>query len=193
MNLTQTLNKEKPQTSYRNPGMMAPLHVSADARTTLPYAEKEVLDRLSSVDLSFVYERLLYKGEIDASDVATLDKEFKRFIFLVWATEKPIAMIGKKRDEVWHQFILFTREYEEFCNQSLGFFIDHTPDTDSVRVPDESGENFIKAYTKYFGKLPAIWTEGLPAETAAAYAEWPGHGRPPVRWASVGICARVRR
>ena len=126
--------------------MMANPHVSSDNTTALPYAEREILDWLSSADLSFVYERLLYKGEIDASDVATLDKEFKRFIFLVWATEKPIAMIGKKLAEVWHQFILFTRAYDEFCNQSVGFFIDHTSDTNSFRVSDESGENFIKAY-----------------------------------------------
>lgn len=193
MNSMHTLNKAIPQTGHRNPGMMAHIFAPVESSIALSSTEKAVLDRISATDLTFVYERLLHKGEIDASDIPVLDAEFKKFMFLVWATDEPVAMIGKKPDEVWHQFILFTRAYEEFCNQSVGFFVDHTPDTDSFRVPDESGEAFIKAYTKYFGKLPAIWTEGLPAETAHAYAEWPGHGRPPVRWASVGSCARARR
>jgi len=30
-------------------------------------------------------------------------------------------------DRAWHCFLLFTREYEHFCNQLLGRFIPHDP------------------------------------------------------------------
>ncbi|TSD83055.1 hypothetical protein FFK22_039720 [Mycobacterium sp. KBS0706] len=152
-----------------------------------------VLERLRKEDMGFVFERLVHSGEIEESEAPILEEEFKKFIYLVSVSEKPIAMIGPKPDEVWHQFILFTRQYEAFCEHTVGFFIDHTPDTDSARVPDDAGEEFLKAYTKHFGELPAIWTQGMAADTARAYAEWPAHGKPPVRWASVGSCAQVRR
>lgn len=169
------------------------MHEAIEITPEASPTEKDILNRLSAEDLTFVFERLLHKGEIDESDIPGLDIEFKKFMFLVWATEKPIAMIGGKPDEVWHQFILFTEAYEAFCNRTVGFFVDHTPDTDSLRVPDDSGEEFVKAYTKYFGDLPSLWTKGLSVDTAKAYAEWPSRGRPPVRWASVGSCARARR
>lgn len=30
-------------------------------------------------------------------------------------------------DEMWHNFILFTKDYNEFCENSFGFFIHHFP------------------------------------------------------------------
>jgi len=30
-------------------------------------------------------------------------------------------------DEMWHNFILFTRDYEEFCTRCFGLFLHHTP------------------------------------------------------------------
>ena len=30
-------------------------------------------------------------------------------------------------DDAWHEFILFTREYEVFCEKAYGYFLHHTP------------------------------------------------------------------
>jgi hypothetical protein len=35
----------------------------------------------------------------------------------------------KMLDEMWHTFILFTREYTEYCMDNYGFYIHHAPTT----------------------------------------------------------------
>jgi hypothetical protein len=32
-------------------------------------------------------------------------------------------------DEMWHTFILFTKEYQSFCEKYFGFFLHHSPTT----------------------------------------------------------------
>ncbi len=43
------------------------------------------------------------------------------------AKMKMVSMPSKVVDIAWHEFILFTREYEEFCHQEFGRFLHHTP------------------------------------------------------------------
>lgn len=41
--------------------------------------------------------------------------------------KKMVAMPSQAVDVVWHEFILFTRDYHSFCKQALGRFLHHTP------------------------------------------------------------------
>ncbi len=43
------------------------------------------------------------------------------------AGNKRIAMPSQAVDVAWHEFILFTREYQGFCTRALGRFLHHTP------------------------------------------------------------------
>ncbi len=38
-----------------------------------------------------------------------------------------VAMPSQAVDDLWHAFILYTRDYEAFCEQSFGRFLHHTP------------------------------------------------------------------
>ena len=38
-----------------------------------------------------------------------------------------VAMPSKIVDEAWHEFILFTKEYENFCKKVFGEFLHHSP------------------------------------------------------------------
>ena len=38
-----------------------------------------------------------------------------------------IAMPSRIVDDAWHEFILCTRAYEDYCDQAFGRFIHHTP------------------------------------------------------------------
>jgi hypothetical protein len=43
-------------------------------------------------------------------------------------------------DVAWHEFILFTREYSQFCSKALGHFLHHTPaEAMKSRVEAQSG------------------------------------------------------
>jgi hypothetical protein len=38
-----------------------------------------------------------------------------------------VAMPSQVVDDLWHEFILYTRAYEEFCDKAFGRFLHHTP------------------------------------------------------------------
>lgn len=40
---------------------------------------------------------------------------------------KFVSMPSQVADDLWHQFILYTRHYETFCKESFGRFMHHTP------------------------------------------------------------------
>lgn len=48
-----------------------------------------------------------------------------------------------KVDMAWHAFILHTRDYADFCERELGFFLHHKPD-----APGDNGAN-IQATLDY--------------------------------------------
>ncbi len=43
------------------------------------------------------------------------------------AGKRVVSMPSQAVDEAWHEFILFTREYREFCQKAFGRFLHHTP------------------------------------------------------------------
>ena len=38
-----------------------------------------------------------------------------------------VSMPSQATDELWHEFILYTRHYQSFCRQAFGRFMHHTP------------------------------------------------------------------
>lgn len=40
---------------------------------------------------------------------------------------KYVAMPSQVADDLWHEFILYTREYDAFCKKAFGQFLHHTP------------------------------------------------------------------
>jgi hypothetical protein len=49
-----------------------------------------------------------------------------------------VSMPSQVADELWHEFILFTRHYEAFCRGAFGSFLHHTP---AVAVSNTVGAN----------------------------------------------------
>ncbi len=43
------------------------------------------------------------------------------------AGKRMVSMPSQVVDIAWHEFILFTKQYETFCNKALGRFLHHTP------------------------------------------------------------------
>lgn len=40
---------------------------------------------------------------------------------------KPVSMPSKVADDLWHEFILYTKQYQSFCDKAFGRFLHHTP------------------------------------------------------------------
>ena len=43
------------------------------------------------------------------------------------AGNKMVAMPSQVVDDAWHEFILFTRAYQQYCKKALGCYFHHTP------------------------------------------------------------------
>lgn len=37
-------------------------------------------------------------------------------------------------DEMWHNFILFTKDYQEYCREKFGFFVHHNPTPQKIKA-----------------------------------------------------------
>lgn len=81
-------------------------------------------------------------------------------------------------DEMWHTFILFTKEYQHFCKQYFGFYINHAPTTkrqkDMTLAEIERDPEGFKA--KFQEELAAQYSytyDQLGADTLMKwYSEW---------------------
>lgn len=49
------------------------------------------------------------------------------FIVHIRAGQKVIGMPSKVVDDLWHEFILDTRAYQDFCNRAFGAYFHHIP------------------------------------------------------------------
>lgn len=72
----------------------------------------------------------------------------KRFLYLCgWKSDNTFYMTPTTEiDKGWHEFILFTREYHDFCIKNFGEFIHHEPNiktlSQDVSVCSEAGCTF---------------------------------------------------
>ncbi|WP_139488297.1 hypothetical protein [Brevibacillus dissolubilis] len=62
--------------------------------------------------------------------------ELKRYLMLT-AVLKQVPMFSTKVDDVWHEMLMFTREYSTICDHVAGQFIHHAPHTETVSMPHE--------------------------------------------------------
>ena len=56
-----------------------------------------------------------------------------------------VAMPSQVVDDAWHEFILFTRQYQRFCNQALGKFLHHTP-AEAMATPTMAQDGIRRAW-----------------------------------------------
>ncbi|MEO8065553.1 MAG: hypothetical protein ABI643_01710 [Candidatus Doudnabacteria bacterium] len=72
-------------------------------------------------------------------------------------------------DEYWHTFILHTRDYREFCDSHLGFFIHHSPSFPGFQPPSqEEAEEQLNYICDRVGDETLIkWYEEYPVRYSA--------------------------
>jgi hypothetical protein len=61
------------------------------------------------------------------------------------AGRRMLAMPSQVVDAAWHEFILFTRNYQHFCRRGIGRFLHHTP-AEAMRTPTEAGDGIKRTW-----------------------------------------------
>jgi hypothetical protein len=61
------------------------------------------------------------------------------------AGRRMVAMPSQAADDAWHEFILFTRQYDKFCRHAFGRFLHHTP-AEAMRTPTQASDGLKRAW-----------------------------------------------
>lgn len=61
------------------------------------------------------------------------------------AGRRPVSMPSQAADDAWHEFILFTRNYQVFCRQALGRFLHHVP-AEAMSSPTQGSTGLRRAW-----------------------------------------------
>lgn len=107
---------------------------------------------------------------LDKNEFSEYFVELLKFLWLgrYGGLDDSVPMYNKRIDNIWHEWILFTKAYGPDCMQLYGRFMHHVP-VSPKQVEDPSPKtrflNFINAYEKHFGALPAIWGLDPKVET----------------------------
>lgn len=68
------------------------------------------------------------RPQLKFKDRALVAHALRQF-FLVYlrANGRYVSMPSQAVDDLWHEFILYTRDYRDYCKQAFGRFFHHTP------------------------------------------------------------------
>lgn len=87
---------------------------------------ENLLEQVDAYEHPELVERLKRKIGISHTKAQLLFSDTKRFLYLCATNEQPLGPT-KAIDAGWHEFLMYTREYSEFCIEILGKFIHHVP------------------------------------------------------------------
>ena len=76
-----------------------------------------------------LYERLRkHHPHLTLRDCQLVNKGLRQFFMAYLKSGRQyVAMPSQVADDLWHEFILYTRNYEQFCRKAFGRFLHHTP------------------------------------------------------------------
>jgi hypothetical protein len=133
----------------------------------------------------YLIEKLLKNCVVDtAEEGEDLFREVKRYLVLADLDKhKSWNMYSLRVDEAWHQFILFTRQYIEFCQRYFGRYLQHNPSNApkpeaQCSRPNEKTtfDEFHARYREVFGEpLPHVWyDENTVTLDRRLFSRWAG-------------------
>jgi hypothetical protein len=64
----------------------------------------------------------------ERKDSALVSRGLRQFfVAYLMSGKRYVSMPSQAADDLWHEFILYTREYDKFCRRAFGGFLHHTP------------------------------------------------------------------
>ena len=65
---------------------------------------------------------------LDAKDMQLVARALRQFFLAhLKSGRRYVSMPSQVTDDLWHEFILYTRNYDAFCRRAFGRFMHHTP------------------------------------------------------------------
>lgn len=68
------------------------------------------------------------RPELTPAQIRLVFEGLRQYFFIAMkANRRMVAMPSQVVDDLWHEFILYTRHYQAFCDKALGRYLHHTP------------------------------------------------------------------
>ena len=119
--------------------------------------DSSLVRKAMNFDMSDVKSR--FKNEHSAPDsvVNELEKELKRFLILCSISSASSYGMRGPVDDLWHTFVIFTKQYFTFCEGVAGKYLHHTPYVEGKSkeqiVQEENDYNtFLADYQRFFNE-----------------------------------------
>lgn len=141
-------------------------HLSSSKKPTLD--KNEIISLVRDYDMSHMINRCKKDHGYSDTDMHIIEKEFKRFFTMCGIKKSTdsgrLGMYSRDVDNLWHTFILFTKEYTQFCKNTFGRYIHHEPRVKEIETDEDRAQarvnfkGFIETYEQFFGEeIHPIW------------------------------------
>lgn len=137
---------------------MIPSTTLYDGGVDISNCDQTLLDRVLSYENPELIERFKHKLGLSSEESEDLFYDMKQFLYLcgtrpgVWSPTQAI-------DAGWHEFVLYTQDYDKFCRDMFGRFIHHIPKlylSDTDKLVGNTWRTY-KVALHQFGKLSKNW------------------------------------
>lgn len=110
------------------------------------------LDRVLTYRHSGVVRRYCKEQHADLPEAEEVFREMLKFLYISYraGTEEPegfgfvVSAEIEKIDWMWHTFLLFTKDYADFCDNHFGFFLHHFPNEAEDQTDTPLDENALR-------------------------------------------------
>ena len=116
-----------------------------------PEESDDLLRQVLSYENEDVVAKIMKAADCNRAKAVSIFKDTLRFLYLCGTADGkwgPTRII----DIGWHEFIMFTRDYTEFCHEHFGRFIHHAPDRIGSNPDTERPRRTLIAAMQVFGK-----------------------------------------
>ncbi|MDC6210921.1 glycine-rich domain-containing protein [Ralstonia solanacearum] len=87
------------------------------------------------------------RPELSAADRRHVEQALRQFFLVHLRSDcEYVSMPSRVVDDLWHEFILYTREYRDFCSRAFGKFLHHLPSAALSPVRRQSNIGLRRAW-----------------------------------------------
>ncbi len=103
-----------------------------------------------------VVNRFCKEHGYSKEDGLVIFAELKKFLTLAVVDTEVQYSPSKAQDAMWHEFIMYTKDYIKFCEDFLGRFVHHVPCEGNQKITN--GCSAKKRAVELFGQIvPKYW------------------------------------
>jgi hypothetical protein len=116
------------------------------------YYNQSAIDRRKKFIENFYFPKTIREKvaevypQLSTTEVNEVLRGLKEYFYICnVAGEKFVSMPSQVVDVAWHEFILFTKQYQIFCSKAFGRFLHHVP-AEAMRTPTIAQEGIKRAW-----------------------------------------------